>query len=51
TSTWTPNLYTQEAAFTRNDYGLAAAASLLIAAVAAGLSFFVTRLGNRRSQT
>jgi multiple sugar transport system permease protein len=49
TRTWTPNLYTQDAAFNRNDYGTAAAASLLIAGVAAVLSFVVTRLANRRS--
>lgn len=48
TRTWTPNLYTQDAAFNRNDYGTAAA-SLLIAGVAAVLSFAVTRLTNRRS--
>ncbi|OQR66040.1 sugar ABC transporter permease [Streptomyces maremycinicus] len=49
TRTWTPNLYTQDAAFNRNDYGTAAAASLVIAGVAAVLSFVVTRLANRRS--
>ncbi|MEU9336448.1 sugar ABC transporter permease [Streptomyces sp. NPDC048290] len=49
TSTWTPNLYTQDAAFSRNDYGLAAAASLLIALAAAGLSFAVMRFADRRS--
>ncbi|MFF3500234.1 carbohydrate ABC transporter permease [Streptomyces sp. NPDC003247] len=49
TRTWTPNLYTQDAAFNRNDYGTAAAASLLIAGFAAVLSFVVTRLANRRS--
>ncbi|WP_460307151.1 carbohydrate ABC transporter permease [Actinocorallia aurea] len=50
TNAWTPNLYTQDAAFSRNDYGLAAAASLLIAAIAAVLSFAVMRLTDRRSQ-
>lgn len=48
-STWTPNMYAYSAAFDRNDYGLAAAASVLLALVAAALSFTVTRLGARRS--
>lgn len=43
---WTPNLYAYTAAFTKNnDYGVAAAASLILAALAAGLSFVVTRFG------
>lgn len=50
TSTWTPNMYAYSAAFERNDYGLAAAASVLIALVAAVLSFVVTRLTNRRKE-
>lgn len=49
TNTWTPNLFTQEAAFTRNDFGLASAASILIAFVAAALSFAVMRFVARRS--
>ncbi|MFJ4680477.1 MULTISPECIES: carbohydrate ABC transporter permease [unclassified Kitasatospora] len=49
-SSWTPNMYVQTAAFTRNDFGLAAAASLLIALFAAALSFLVTRLSRHRSQ-
>ncbi|GHA66349.1 carbohydrate ABC transporter permease [Streptomyces termitum] len=44
TSTWTPNMYAYSAAFDRNDYGLAAAASILLALTAALLSFAVTRL-------
>lgn len=48
TSTWTPNMYAYSAAFERNDYGLAAAASVLIALVAAVLSFVVTRFSNRK---
>lgn len=47
-STWTPNMYAYSAAFQRNDYGLAAAASVLIALVAAALSFGVTRFSNRK---
>ncbi|MFJ9410396.1 carbohydrate ABC transporter permease [Streptomyces sp. NPDC101393] len=46
-SSWTPNMYAYTAAFTRNDYGLAAAASVLLALVAAALSFAVTRLAQR----
>lgn len=44
TPTWTPNLYAYSAAFTQNNnYGMAAAASLLLAALAAVLSFLVSR--------
>ncbi|MER7842397.1 sugar ABC transporter permease [Kitasatospora sp. NPDC096077] len=43
-STWTPNMYGYTAAFDRNDYNLAAASSVLLALLAAGLSFVVTRL-------
>ncbi|MFF1353392.1 ABC transporter permease subunit [Streptomyces sp. NPDC058297] len=49
-SSWTPNMYVQTAAFTHNDFGLAAAASLLIALFAAVLSFLVTRFSRSRSQ-
>jgi multiple sugar transport system permease protein len=48
TSAWTPNMYAYSAAFQRSDYGLAAAASVLIALVAAVLSFVVTRFSNRK---
>ncbi|OKI02975.1 sugar ABC transporter permease [Streptomyces sp. CB02923] len=47
TSSWTPNMYAYTAAFARNDYGLAAASSVLLALAAALLSFFVTRLSRR----
>jgi multiple sugar transport system permease protein len=47
-STWTPNMYAYGAAFNSSDYGLAASASVLLAVVAAGLSFAVTRFGVRR---
>lgn len=44
TSEWTPNMYAYQAAFTKsNQFGIAAAASLLLALLAAGLSFLVTR--------
>ncbi|NBE55740.1 carbohydrate ABC transporter permease [Streptomyces boluensis] len=49
-STWTPNMYVQTAAFQNNDFGLAAAASLLIALFAAVLSFVVTRISRRGSK-
>ncbi|WP_436498775.1 carbohydrate ABC transporter permease [Actinokineospora sp. HUAS TT18] len=47
-SSWTPNMYVYAAAFERNDNGLAAAASVLLAVVAAGLSFLITRIARRR---
>ena len=47
TSTWTPNMFLQSVAFDRNDFGVAAAASILIALVAGGLSFVLMRIGNR----
>ncbi|MGW0698651.1 carbohydrate ABC transporter permease [Streptomyces sp. NPDC002867] len=50
TSTWTPNMYAYTAAFDRNDYGLAAAASVLLALTAALLSFGVTRLTGRKEK-
>ncbi|MFG2889936.1 carbohydrate ABC transporter permease [Streptomyces sp. NPDC048248] len=46
-SAWTPNMYAYAAAFTRNDYGLAAAASVLLALTAAALSFAVTRFSRQ----
>ncbi|WP_392672123.1 carbohydrate ABC transporter permease [Streptomyces sp. LN785] len=49
-STWTPNMYAYTAAFERNDYGLAAAASLLLALTAALLSFVVTRFTGRKGR-
>ncbi|AUS78157.1 sugar ABC transporter permease [Actinoalloteichus sp. AHMU CJ021] len=49
TSTWTPSLYVYEAAFITNDYGRAAAASLLLALACAVLSALVMRLSTRRS--
>lgn len=50
TSTWTPNMYAYTAAFERNDYGLAAAASILLALTAALLSFVVTRFTGRKGK-
>lgn len=44
TNNWTPNLYAYTAAFTQNGtYGVAAAASLVLALLAGLLSFLVTR--------
>jgi multiple sugar transport system permease protein len=49
-STYTPNMFAFEAAFGRSDFGLAAAASVLLAAAAAALSWAVTRFtGGRRT--
>ncbi|MFJ8912980.1 carbohydrate ABC transporter permease [Amycolatopsis sp. NPDC102389] len=50
TSTWTPSLYIYEAAFISNDYGRAAAASILLAIASALLSAVVMRLSARRSR-
>ncbi|MFI0924082.1 carbohydrate ABC transporter permease [Streptomyces sp. NPDC021012] len=50
TTTWTPNMYAFTAAFEHNDYGLAAASSVLLALAAALLSFLVTRIGRARSE-
>ncbi|UYQ65460.1 carbohydrate ABC transporter permease [Streptomyces peucetius] len=44
---WSPVMYIYQAAFTEHDYGLAAAASLLLALLGAVLSFVITKLGNR----
>ena len=47
TSDWTPNLYAYSAAFTKsNQFGVAAAASLLLAGLAAGMSYLVTRFAS-----
>ncbi|MGI5347708.1 carbohydrate ABC transporter permease [Streptomyces sp. CA-250714] len=46
-SDWSPTMYILSTAFDAHDYGLAAAASLLLALLAGGLSFVVTTLGNR----
>lgn len=40
---YTPNMYIFDAAFTRNNYGLASAASVLLLLVCCALSFAVTR--------
>ncbi|MFJ6985889.1 MULTISPECIES: carbohydrate ABC transporter permease [unclassified Streptomyces] len=40
---YTPNMYIFDAAFTRNNYGLASAASVLLLIVCCALSFAVTR--------
>ncbi|MDL2080520.1 sugar ABC transporter permease [Streptomyces sp. GXMU-J15] len=44
---WSPTLYIWKAGFVQHDYGLAAAASLMLAALGIALSYLVTRLGNR----
>ncbi|MBB5803119.1 multiple sugar transport system permease protein [Saccharothrix ecbatanensis] len=50
-TTWTPNMYAYDAAFRRSDYGVAAAASILIAVGAGLLSFVVTRFGHRKGHS
>ncbi|EPD95576.1 carbohydrate ABC transporter permease [Streptomyces albus] len=44
---WTPNMYIYDAAFTRNNYGLAAAASVVLLAVTVALSYAVGRWSTR----
>ncbi|NGO78555.1 sugar ABC transporter permease [Streptomyces sp. YC504] len=44
---WSPTMYIYNVAFDGHDYGLAAAASLLLALIAGVLSFVVTKIGNR----
>ncbi|KKD07996.1 sugar ABC transporter permease [Streptomyces sp. WM6386] len=44
---WSPTLFIWKAGFVQHDYGLAAAASLVLAALGVALSSLVTRLGNR----
>ncbi|MFV0138185.1 carbohydrate ABC transporter permease [Streptomyces sp. HMX87] len=44
---WSPVMFIYQAAVSRNDYGLAAAASLLLALLGAALSFVITKFGNR----
>nr|WP_042426297.1 sugar ABC transporter permease [Streptacidiphilus anmyonensis] len=50
TTNWTPNMFAYSAAFGRNDYGLAAASSVMLALAAAALSFIVTRVTRTRSE-
>jgi multiple sugar transport system permease protein len=47
-STWTPNMYSYAEAFGKNDIGQAAAASILLAVLAAVLSYSVTKWGNKK---
>ncbi|MEV6963382.1 sugar ABC transporter permease [Streptomyces sp. NPDC051207] len=44
---WSPVMFIYQAAVSRSDYGLAAAASLLLALLGAALSFVITKFGNR----
>ncbi|MEU1408369.1 sugar ABC transporter permease [Streptomyces sp. NPDC005728] len=44
---WSPTLFIWKAGFVQHDYGLAAAASLMLAVLGVALSFVVTRIGNR----
>ncbi len=48
-STWSPSLYVYQQAFVGNDYGRAAAASVLLAVLSALLSALVMRASARRS--
>lgn len=49
-SRFSPSMYIYDAAFTRNNYGLAAAASVVLLACTINLSYAVTRWSNRTVQ-
>lgn len=49
-SRYTPSMYIFDAAFTRNNYGLAAAASVILLICTIALSFGVTRWTNRTGE-
>ena len=51
TSTWVPNLWAYDAAFIRHNLNQAAAASIIIAGLAAILSLAVTRLSSRMNKS
>ncbi len=51
TSTWVPNMWAYDAAFNRQNLNQAAAASIIIAALAAMLSFVVTRFSNKANKS
>ncbi|WP_235038920.1 carbohydrate ABC transporter permease [Kibdelosporangium aridum] len=47
-SRYTPNMYIFDAAFTRNNYSMSAAAAVVLLAFTIALSYFVTRWTNRQ---
>ncbi|MDI2033720.1 carbohydrate ABC transporter permease [Paenarthrobacter nitroguajacolicus] len=51
TSTWVPNLWAYDAAFIRHNLNQAAAASIIIAGLAAILSLAVTRISSRMNKS
>ncbi|WP_104087714.1 carbohydrate ABC transporter permease [Arthrobacter sp. GMC3] len=51
TSTWVPNMWAYDAAFNRHNLNQAAAASIIIALLAAVLSFIVTRFSNKADKS
>ncbi|MFC4472706.1 carbohydrate ABC transporter permease [Streptomyces xiangluensis] len=50
-SRFTPNMYIFDAAFRRNNYGLASAASVILLVVTCALSYAVTRWAGRRERS
>jgi multiple sugar transport system permease protein len=50
-SRFSPSMYVYDAAFTRNNYGLAAAASVVLLLCTVALSYGVTRWTNRADAT
>jgi multiple sugar transport system permease protein len=49
-SRWSPSMYIYDAAFTRNNYGLAAAAAVILLLVTIALSYGITRWTNRTAK-
>jgi multiple sugar transport system permease protein len=50
-SRFTPNMYIYDAAFRRNNYGLASAASVILLIVTCALSYGVTRWAGRQERS
>jgi len=51
TSTWVPNMWAYDAAFNRQNLNQAAAASIIIALLAAVMSYIVTRFSNKANKS
>ncbi|ALV45080.1 sugar ABC transporter permease [Arthrobacter alpinus] len=51
TTTWVPNMWAYDAAFNKHNLNQAAAASIIIALLAAVLSFVVTRFSNKAGKS
>ena len=51
TTTWVPNMWAYDAAFNKHNLNQAAAASIIIALLAALMSFVVTRFSNKAGKS